>query len=62
MLRNRLKRQLRALIYSDATRLPAGVDLVIVLHPAKTPIRSSRLEREMKLLCQKNPVLSSRLS
>ena len=49
--RNRLKRQLRAILSADRFRFRNGLDLVVVIHPTRVPARTSSLERELITLC-----------
>ena len=56
--RNRLKRQLRAIVYNPDLALRSGLDVVIVIHPPKLPARADRLEAELRILCKRTGVLS----
>lgn len=49
--RNRLKRQLRAILSTDRFRFRNGLDLVVVIHPTRVPTSTSSLERELFTLC-----------
>jgi ribonuclease P protein component len=52
-VRNRLKRQLRALIYTTrAVPLKSGLDLVVVIHPKTLPIQTASLQEELRRLCK----------
>jgi ribonuclease P protein component len=53
VVRNRLKRQLRAIVYQGAFPLRLGLDVVIVIHPARLPISTSDLRTELLRLCQR---------
>lgn len=57
VVRNRLKRQLRAVLASGRIPLHPGHDVVIVLHPPRVPVTTQRLEKELKELCQRTRVL-----
>jgi len=59
-IRNRLKRQLRAIIYTGGLPLKAGVDLVVVIHPPQIPVSTTALERELIQLCKRSGALSPR--
>ena len=52
-VRNRLKRQVRAVIRSQERILHPGLDLVVVLHPPAPPVTTATLERELLLLCKR---------
>ena len=56
--RNRLKRQVRAILSGKTVCVRQGVDLVIVIHPPRPAIRSEALEVELKSLCRKVGALS----
>lgn len=58
VVRNRLKRQLRALVSSRQLPLRQGLDVVIVMHPNRTPVPSHALERELHTLCRRANLLS----
>ena len=51
--RNRLKRQLRALVYANQARLRSGFDLVIVAHPPTLPAPTASLQHALLSLCKK---------
>lgn len=51
--RNRLKRQLRAILSTDRLQFRHGLDVVIVIHPTRIPVRTSSLERELLALCRR---------
>ncbi len=57
-VRNRLKRQLRAIIYADRFPLRSGRDIVIVIHPKELPADTRDLERELRQLCKRAGILS----
>ena len=52
-VRNRLKRQLRAIVAKRDLVLRSGLDVVIVIHPPKLPASTDRLETELRILCQR---------
>ena len=54
VVRNRLKRQLRAIIYTRAFPLKSGLDLIVVIHPKTLPVAADALEQELLLLCRKS--------
>ena len=58
VVRNRLKRQLRSIVRSDALKLRFGFDVVIVIHPAALPVTTERLSGELHKLCRKTGVVS----
>lgn len=49
--RNRLKRQLRAILSADRFRFRNGLDLVVIIHPTRVPASTASLERELITLC-----------
>ena len=53
VVRNRLKRQLRSLVGSGQISWRAGLDVVIVMHPARIPITSAELKTELAHLCKR---------
>jgi ribonuclease P protein component len=53
VVRNRLKRQLRSLVSAGQIPWRAGVDVIIVAHPARIPITSAELKRELAQLCKR---------
>lgn len=57
VVRNRLKRQLRAILAGPEIRLRDGFDLVIVLHPPKLPISTQQLREELGSLCKKAGII-----
>lgn len=59
--RNRLKRQLRAIL-SGLTPLSRGADVVIVIHPPRLPVFTEDLKRELISLCKRLDLLSQRPS
>ena len=59
VIRNRLKRQLRAILSNKQLPFRAGLDLVIVIHPPRLPVSSVALEQELLTLCRRNGVLVS---
>lgn len=58
VVRNRLKRQIRAIVDARAFPLRAGLDLVIVIHPKSLPAKRVHLEEELHTLCRRIDVLS----
>ncbi len=56
--RNRLKRQLRTILYARPLPLRSGLDVVIVIHPATLPAKTPRLEEELRTLCTRIGALS----
>ena len=57
-IRNRLKRQLRAILFSKSLPWRQGVDVVVVIHPERLPARSASLEQELLTLCRRTNVIS----
>lgn len=57
-VRNRLKRQVRAVYQSQKDGLSPGHDMVIVIHPRSVPVDSSRLKRELLTVCTRLNLLS----
>ncbi len=57
-VRNRLKRQLRALVYTKKPLLRTGFDAVIVIHPKTIPSSSAMLKEELRILCKRLNILS----
>ena len=53
VVRNRLKRQLRAIVRAQAQRLRQGIDLVVVLHPPDPTATTANLEHEFLVLCKR---------
>ena len=58
VVRNRLKRQLRAMIFPAVLPFRPGVDVVIVIHPKTLPANAGRLAGELKQLCKRAGALS----
>lgn len=56
--RNRLKRQLRTILYARPLALRGGLDVVIVIHPTTLPAKTSHLEEELRALCKRIGTLS----
>ena len=56
--RNRLKRQLRAVLFSHEVNLVGGVDVVVVAHPRALPVTADRLREELLALCRKQKLLT----
>lgn len=60
VVRNRLKRQLRAVLHGARHRMTAGgVDIVIVVHPKQLPVTSEELALEFDRLARRARVLPS---
>lgn len=57
VVRNRLKRQLRAILFSKSLPWRQGVDIVVVIHPEQLPARSASLEKELLNLCRRTNVI-----
>jgi ribonuclease P protein component len=55
--RNRVKRQVRAVIFGARLRFKSGVDLVVVAHPRTLPAASADLQSELLKLFQRAGVL-----
>lgn len=51
--RNRLKRQLRAILMSAQTLFRPGLDVVVVIHQPRLPVRASHLKSELYTLCKR---------
>ena len=58
VVRNRLKRQLRAVIQRRGDGFRPGFDLVVVLHPKTIPAATAALETELVALCKRLGILS----
>lgn len=59
VVRNRLKRQLRAVLHDARSRITAGaVDIVIVVHPKQLPVTSEELASEFDRLARRARLLS----
>ncbi len=58
VVRNRLKRQARALLSGTGFSVRRGLDMVIVLHPKRIPMKSEELEQELGSLCKQAQALS----
>ena len=56
--RNRLKRQLRAIVNEQRVSLRRGLDIIIVIHPRTIPTPTKDLERELLELCRRTNALS----
>ena len=54
VVRNRLKRQLRATIRAHERVFRPGLDIVVVLHPERLPAKTASLEREFLQLCKRS--------
>lgn len=57
VLRNRLKRQLRTILYARNIPLREGLDLVIVIHPRSSSVATDSLENELRFLCKRTGAL-----
>ena len=55
--RNRLKRQLRGIVYAPEFNPRSGLDLVIVIHPVKIPAATDLLMRELISLCKRASIV-----
>jgi ribonuclease P protein component len=53
VVRNRLKRQLRAALFSDELPFGCGADLVVAVHPRTLPVGTEELRQEIAQLCQR---------
>ena len=53
VVRNRLKRQLRAIVHSGVLPLKGGLDLVIIIHPPVPGPTTESLKKELVSLCRK---------
>lgn len=62
VVRNRLKRQIRALIYDQRLPLRSGIDVVIVIHPPEGRADQSALKTELVQLCQRANILERQRS
>ena len=58
VVRNRLKRQLRATIRANERVFRPGLDIVVVLHPERLPAKTASLEREFLQLCKRSGAAS----
>ena len=56
--RNRLKRQLRTIVYARDFSLRIGLDIVIVIHPPMLPAQTASLKKELLNLCKHTGALS----
>ena len=59
VVRNRLKRQLRAIYRQQRRQLVEGYDLLVVIHPPSLPASSTQLQREFVSLCRRLDILCS---
>jgi len=55
--RNRLKRQLRAIVGAQGFHATTGLDLVVVIHPPAIPQQTAFLKRELRALCTRLGIL-----
>jgi len=53
VVRNRLKRQLRAIVRAQEQQLRQGIDLVVVLHPPAPTVTTAILKQEFLALCKR---------
>lgn len=58
VVRNRLRRQFRAIYRSHKAQLTPGVDLVVVIHPRALPVEPGAMEQEFLDLCKRLHLLS----
>lgn len=59
VVRNRLKRQIRAILFqSKHVPIRIGLDVVIVIHPKEPIVSAQTLERELTSLCKRLKILS----
>jgi len=56
--RNRLKRQLRALVFTPSVSFRHGLDVIIVARPKQPSVKQSLMAKELKGLCQRLGVLA----
>lgn len=57
-VRNRLKRQLRAVICEHASSIHPGFNMVVVLHPPSPPVPTESLKQEFLALCRRIGIAS----
>ena len=57
-VRNRLKRQLRAILFGGKVPLRGGLDVVVVIHPQEAHLPAAILEQELLALCKRNGFLN----
>lgn len=50
--RNRLKRQLRSIVFGTSLKFRPGFDVIIVAHPIRLPAKTNVMEEEVKILCK----------
>lgn len=50
--RNRLKRQMRAIMFGALPKLRAGIDLMVVAHPRTIPVTTDAIKHELNALCR----------
>ena len=55
--RNRLRRQVRAIVYMGGCYIQPGTDLIVVIHPTTLPISSGKLEKQLQVLCKRTDTL-----
>lgn len=51
--RNRLKRQVRGLIFTESIYLAKGLDIIILLRPPTAKAKTSDLAEELRKLCRR---------
>jgi ribonuclease P protein component len=56
--RNRLKRQMRAIMFGTLPPLRSGLDLLVVAHPRTIPAPTTAIEHELNALCKSLNVLA----
>ena len=58
VVRNRLKRQLRTIVYDRALPFRQGLDVVVVIHPVRLPAATDLLKTELIGLCKRAGALA----
>jgi ribonuclease P protein component len=58
VVRNRLKRQLRTIVYGGRFPLRLGLDMVVVIHPIRIPAATDSLRTELTGLCKRAGALA----
>lgn len=58
VVRNRLKRQIRAVVFGKRLSFLHGIDILIVVHPPTRPASAALLESELRQLCHRLGLLS----
>ena len=59
VVRNRLKRQLRAILFTGKISLRVGLDVVVVIHPQQPIVPATSLEQELLTLCKRSGSLQN---